>query len=165
MTRNIQPAKQRGALLLEGLIGILLFSIGILAVVALQGSATKAVTQAKLRSDASFMADQLIGQVWANRTNAAAYTYCGGGAVPAALTKWIADVNARLPNSAVYPPCIQVTPTNFASGPMTYAANQVNVTLFWQTADEFSSVPKPPAHQLSFGTLIPFCSPPATPQC
>src|SRR5262245_66346784 len=113
MTCNMRPTKQRGALLLEGLIGILLFSIGILAVVALQGTATKAVTQAKFRSDASFLADQLIGQVWANRTSAAGYAYCGGGAAPAVLTKWITDVNARLPNSVTYKPCVQVTPTNY----------------------------------------------------
>ena len=159
MTRNMRPTKQRGALLLEGLIGILLFSIGILAVVALQGSATKAVTQAKFRSDASFLADQLIGQVWANRTNAATYAYCGGGAAPGVLTKWITDVNARLPNSVTYKPCVQVTPTNYASGPMAYSANQVNVTLSWQTPDEFNSVPKPPAHSLTFSSLIPFCAP------
>lgn len=165
MTRDIRSTKQRGSLLLEGLIGILLFSIGILAVVALQGTATKAVTQAKFRSDASFLADQLIGQVWANRNNAPAYVYCGAGAVPATLTTWVAQVNARLPNSTLYRPCVQVTPTNFASGPMAYSANQVNVTLSWQTADEYSAVPRPAAHSLTFGTLIPFCPPPSLPQC
>jgi type IV pilus assembly protein PilV len=156
MPRDIRPTKQRGALLLEGLIGILLFSIGILAVVALQGTATKAVTQAKFRSDASFLADQLIGQVWANRTNAATYAYCGVGATPAVLNGWVAQVNGRLPNSANYPPCVQVAPTVYA-GPPAYTAYQVNVTLFWQTADEWNSVPKPPAHRLTFSTLIPCC--------
>src|SRR5258705_5738015 len=56
MNHDIRAA-QRGGLLLEALIGILLVSIGILAVVALQASATKAVTEAKFRSDASFLAD------------------------------------------------------------------------------------------------------------
>jgi type IV pilus assembly protein PilV len=156
MTRDIQSTKQRGSLLLEGLIGILLFSVGILAVVALQGTATKAVTQAKFRSDASFLADQLIGQVWANRTNAAAYAYCGTGATPAVLNAWVTQVNARLPNSATYQPCVQVTPTVYA-GPPAYTAYQVNVTLFWQMPDEYNSSPRPPAHGLTFSTLIPCC--------
>ena len=155
MTRNLGHTKQRGVLLLEALIGILLFSIGILAVVALQGSATKTVTTAKFRSDASFLADQLIGQIWSNRTNAATYAYAGG-TVPNSLTAWMTEVNGRLPNSANYPPQVVVTPTVYA-GPPAYTAYQVNVTLFWQSPDEFNASPRPPAHSLTFSTLIPCC--------
>jgi type IV pilus assembly protein PilV len=148
-------AAQRGGLLLEALIGILLFSIGILAVVALQGSATKAVTEAKFRSDASFLADQLVGQIWANRANTATYAYAGGTA-PAVLATWINLVNTRLPNSINYPPSVQVTPTAYA-GPPTYTANQITISLFWQLPDEFNAVPRPPAHSLTFTTSIPCC--------
>jgi type IV pilus assembly protein PilV len=155
MTRNPGHRKQRGVMLLEALIGILLFSIGILAVVALQGTATKTVTTAKFRSDASFLADQLIGQIWSNRTNAATYAYAGG-AVPASLATWMNEVNGRLPNSVNYPPQIVVTPTAYA-GPPAYTAYQVNVTLFWQLPDEFNATPRPPPHSLTFSTLIPCC--------
>jgi type IV pilus assembly protein PilV len=154
MNHDIRAA-QRGGLLLEALIGILLFSIGILAVVALQASATKAVTEAKFRSDASFLADQLVGQIWANRANATTYAYVGGTAPPV-LANWIGLVNARLPNSIVYPPAVKVTPTAYA-GPPTYTANQVTISLFWQLPDEFNAVPRPPAHSLTFSTSIPCC--------
>ena len=155
MTRDVRPARQRGVLLLEALIGILLFSIGILAVVALQASATKAVTQAKFRSDASLLADQIIGQIWANRTNAAAYVY-PVGSPPADLAAWVNQVKARLPNAAVYQPVVAIAPTTYA-GPPAYTAYQVTVTLSWQMPDEFNTVPRPPAHSLAFTTLIPCC--------
>jgi type IV pilus assembly protein PilV len=142
-------------LLLEALIGILLFSIGILAVVALQTSAMKAVTQAKMRSDAGYLADQIIGQIWANRTNAATYVY-PVGAPPAAVAAWVAQVNASLPNAGTYPPQVVVTPTAYA-GPPAYTAYQVTVTLSWQMPDEFNTVPRPPAHALTFSTVIPCC--------
>lgn len=153
--RNIARTTQNGGLLLEALIGILLFSIGILAVVALQGSATKAVTEAKFRSDASFLADQLVGQIWANRANAAAYAYVGGTAPPL-LASWMAEVDGRLPNALVYPPSVRVTPTVYG-GPPAYTANQVTISLFWQMPDEFNAVPRPPAHSLTFTTLVPCC--------
>jgi len=155
MTKGLYRAEQRGVLLLEALIGILLFSIGILSVVALQATAMKEVTQAKIRSDAGLLANQLIGQIWANRSGASAYAYCSGSA-PAVLTAWISEVNTRLPNSTLYKPCVQVTPTAYA-GPPTYTANLVTVTLSWQMPDEYSRLPRPPAHSLTFSTLVPCC--------
>ena len=155
MTQKFCTAKQHGALLLEALIGILLFSIGILSVVALQATAMKEVTQAKMRSDAGLLANQLIGQIWANRSNAATYAYCSGTA-PALLTAWITEVNARLPNSTTYKPCVQVVQTAYA-GPPAYTSNVVTVTLSWQMPEEYNRSPRPPAHSLTFSTLIPCC--------
>ncbi|HTS54530.1 MAG TPA: type IV pilus modification protein PilV [Burkholderiales bacterium] len=155
MTSNIRFKNQRGVLLLEALIGILLFSIGVLAVVALQTAAIKAVTEAKFRSDASFLADQIIGQIWANRTNAATYVY-PVGSPPAAVAAWVNEVQSGLPNAATYPPQVVVTPTAYA-GPPAYTAYQVTVTLSWQLPDEFNAVPRPPAHTLTFSTSIPCC--------
>jgi len=155
MIHDIRLKKQRGVLLLEALIGILLFSIGILAVVALQGSAIKAVTQAKFRSDASFLADEIIGQIWANRTNAATYVY-PVGSPPAAVAAWVNQVQQSLPNAATYPPTVTVAPTVYG-GPPAYTAYQVTVTISWQLPDEFNAVPKPAAHKLTFSTVIPCC--------
>lgn len=87
MTRSAPIASvqsQRGVLLLEALIAILLFSFGILAVAALQATAIKNVTQAKYRSDAAFLNAEIIGQMWANRNNVPTYSYAGGAA-PASI--------------------------------------------------------------------------------
>lgn len=65
---------QSGVLLIEALIGMLIFSVGILALVGLQAVALKATDDARYRADASYLANALIGQMWAdaNATGAAA---------------------------------------------------------------------------------------------
>lgn len=60
------PATQQGAVLLESLIAILIFSMGILAVVGLQAAMIKNTNDAKYRAEASFIAQQKIGRIWAN---------------------------------------------------------------------------------------------------
>lgn len=56
-------------MLLEALIAILIFSFGILAIVGLQAASIKNGSDAKFRTDASFLANELIGQMWADRAN------------------------------------------------------------------------------------------------
>src|SRR5262249_28848521 len=54
----------RGAVLLDGLIAVVLFSIGILGVVELQALSIKHASNAKYRTDAAMYADQLLAQMW-----------------------------------------------------------------------------------------------------
>ena len=67
--RPNSPAGQRGMMLLEGLIAILIFSLGILAVVGMHAASIRHASDAKQRLDASFLANQAIGMVWADRSN------------------------------------------------------------------------------------------------
>lgn len=61
--------RQSGVMLIEALIAILIFSIGILGIVGLQSSAISASSDAKYRSEAALLANELIGKMWAsNRT-------------------------------------------------------------------------------------------------
>ena len=55
---------QSGVMLLEALIAILIFSLGILGVVGMQASAVNASRDAKYRSDAALLANELIGEMW-----------------------------------------------------------------------------------------------------
>ena len=55
---------QTGAYLLEALIGILIFSIGVLGIVGLQAASLRATTDSGLRAEAVFAANQLLGQMW-----------------------------------------------------------------------------------------------------
>ena len=57
---------QRGVMLIEALIGILIFSIGILALLGMQAVAMSATIDAKYRSEASFLANEVIGVMWAD---------------------------------------------------------------------------------------------------
>ncbi len=63
---SIPFAKQGGVALLEALIAILIFSIGILGVVALQANMIQATGDAKFRSEASYIAQQRVGKIWAD---------------------------------------------------------------------------------------------------
>lgn len=65
--------RQSGGVLLEGLISILIFSVGILALVGLQAASMKNTTQAKMRIDASLVANQRLGQIWVDIPNMVNY--------------------------------------------------------------------------------------------
>lgn len=55
---------QQGVVLIEALVAILLFSIGVLAVAGLQAAMIKNTSDSKFRADASYIAQQNIGQLW-----------------------------------------------------------------------------------------------------
>lgn len=61
------PRQQGGSALLEGLIAVLIFSLGILALVGLQANSMRVVTDSKMRIDASNIAGQRIGEMWAKQ--------------------------------------------------------------------------------------------------
>ena len=91
---------QRGATLLEAMVGILIFSLGILALVGMQALAIKQVTDAKYRADASFLANQIIGEMWVQRSSPTFlvdHDYDGNGTPPAALANWVNSVQNSLP--------------------------------------------------------------------
>jgi len=64
---------QQGVVLLEALVAILIFSMGVLALVGLQAAMIKNTSDAKYRSEASFIAQQWIGVMWSNPDNTVAY--------------------------------------------------------------------------------------------
>ena len=74
-----QSALQRGYLLIEALVSILIFSTGILAIFSLQAASIQNSADAKYRADASFLANQIIGYMWGDRANLAAYQHRPGG--------------------------------------------------------------------------------------
>lgn len=77
--KTLRRNSQSGAMLLEALIAILIFSLGILAVIGLQAQSIRNSSEAKYRSDASYLANQLIGRMWADRANLANYSHRPSG--------------------------------------------------------------------------------------
>lgn len=69
MTKKILVNKQQGMILLEGLIAILIFSVGILGAVGLQATMIKANTDAKYRVEAGLAVEEYISQMWVNQIN------------------------------------------------------------------------------------------------
>jgi type IV pilus assembly protein PilV len=130
---------QGGSILLEALIGILIFSLGILGLMGLQAASIRNTTEAKYRSDAAFFSDKVIAEMWATTTDTTTRQalYGPGGA---SRTAWIAEVQA--PGSGL--PSIASTPQpSITFGAVPGAANDdlVTVTVTWQGPAE------PIAHQ------------------
>lgn len=133
MIRPLRRELQQGAALLEALIAILIFSIGILAIVGMQAAAIKDVTDSKYRTQAAFLANQLFSDVWTHAVNASTYAYPGSGAVPSSLAPWMAEVQGTtgLPSATTLPPIITVTNATAQGGTVT-------VQLRWQLPEEAS---------------------------
>lgn len=72
-TKQSAPGSQQGVILLEALIAILIFSMGVLALVGLQAAMIKNTTEAKFRSEAAFLAQQRIGLIWSDPANPAPF--------------------------------------------------------------------------------------------
>jgi type IV pilus assembly protein PilV len=70
--RHLASAQQ-GVVLLEAMIAILIFSIGVLAIIGLQAAMIKNTADSKYRAEASYIAQTRIGQMWADPGNLASY--------------------------------------------------------------------------------------------
>jgi type IV pilus assembly protein PilV len=116
---------QAGVMLIEALIGILIFSIGILALIGMQATAIKNTTDARYRSEAAFLANQVIGKMWVDRTNLALY----GATGYAPRDAWVNNVASTLPGIDV-PNNILVPVIAIGGG------NEVTVTIQWQQPGE-----------------------------
>jgi type IV pilus assembly protein PilV len=137
---------QAGVLLLEALLAILIFSIGILAIVAMEARAVQDVSESKYRSDAAFLANQIVADMWGNSANLASYAYGGSGAAPALLTNWMSTIQARLPGVNV------ASGTNLPKITMG-ANNMVTVQVRWQQARDTGA----PAHSYTLTAYINCC--------
>lgn len=122
-------------MLLEVLIAILVFSIGVLGMLGLLGIAVKSSSDAKYRADASYLATQIISRMWVDMPNVGSYAHnaaaavCGAGNTPsgyAAVGNWLTDVAAALPGADANRQRIQVDAVT----------GQVSVTVCWRSPQE-----------------------------
>ncbi len=66
-------SSQSGIALIEALVALAVFSFGILALIGLQALMLKNTTTSKMRSDASYIAQKRVGEMWADSANLANY--------------------------------------------------------------------------------------------
>jgi type IV pilus assembly protein PilV len=90
-------SEQGGSVLIEALIAILIFSMGILAIVGLQATAIRSVSDSQYRVEASFLANRVVSDIWTNVANINDYTLPGGTAN--GLNTWLNEVQTRLPGA------------------------------------------------------------------
>jgi len=116
---------QAGAMLLEALIALLLFAIGVIGLVAMQANATRLAAESKYRAEAATYADQIISQMWADDRSNANLTarYATGGDKYEAWKNRIQAAGSGLPGTTL---------AGNAPTVVIDANNVVTVTIFWQ---------------------------------
>jgi type IV pilus assembly protein PilV len=124
--RPATPAKQRGGFLLEALVGILIFSFGILGLVGLQANAIRHVNDAQYRGEAVYLASTIVGRMWTDNPTQLEANYDKDLAGPGYLA--LKELAKNLPGASIpaNEPDIQVV-----AGP---SANSsvATITIFWQ---------------------------------
>ncbi|MEP6906714.1 MAG: hypothetical protein ABI858_01850 [Pseudoxanthomonas sp.] len=141
-------SSQRGFVLLDAVIAILIFSIGILGMVALQGTAVKLAGDAIYRSNAAMLADQVIAQMWGSdltTTGALGTAFAGTGGVGGTggpmYKAWAATIDCTsttpatgcLPGAVANPPIITAVSSASPSGA---PVALVTVTVSWQAPND-----------------------------
>lgn len=131
---NALPCRksERGVVLLEALVSILIFSIGVLGLISMQAAAIGASTEAKNRADAAVLANYLIGRLavsdpasaanYAHRPTGPVCAPTGSDSTDPGILDWLADVNSTLPDAASSKQQIVVDTSN----------NLVTVAICWQ---------------------------------
>jgi type IV pilus assembly protein PilV len=140
MARRLRAA-QEGVMLLEALIGLLIFSLGVLALVAMQAVSISNVSNAKYRVEASLYAEEIMNYMWLAGDPAQlapGFSYPGGNSQY--LMNWVSRVQSGsmgLPGATTYPPTIIVGPpqTIGPPGPNQIVLYQVDVRLNWKAPD------------------------------
>lgn len=90
---------QRGISLLEVLVAMLIFMLGILGLVGLQSSMTRAQTEAKFRADAANLATEAFARMWADLPNLNNYNGSSCASVQR-CKEWQDKVSAALPQGS-----------------------------------------------------------------
>ncbi|MDN3575788.1 hypothetical protein QWZ03_03265 [Chitinimonas viridis] len=114
---------QAGVMLLEALVALVIFSLGLLGLVALQARAITMDLDSRHRGEAATMANQLLANMWAANPATVKTTYATG---TTAFNTWANEVAGVLPGAATYPPTIAW------SAPTAGRQNRVTVTVSWK---------------------------------
>jgi type IV pilus assembly protein PilV len=147
-----QNTKQRGMLLIEVLVALLLFVIGVLGLVKTMGIAQSAQADAQYRGEAAQLSSTIVRDIWVSSdhtttatfatsldgfnhqpttsaasptTAVSACTFSGTASAITPVTSWVTAVQARLPGATA--DMQQIVVDRSATG-----FNRVTVTLCWK---------------------------------
>ena len=129
----------KGGTLLEGLLAIVMFSIGLLAILRLLTVSAIDSGNSQFRSEASLLASDLVSRIWTGDRSFNGINDRFGNASTDDYRDWLASVQQRLPgvSASTNAPVITIG-----------SDRTVTVTLSWQASGDRD------AHQLIFQTLI-----------
>lgn len=142
--------QQGGVVLIEALVAILIFALGIMGMLGVSAVALGAQADAQYRTEAASFTNEIAQTMWVgvNRTSVASIatdlatyshqptedaatpcTFSGSASTNALVTDWATRVRARLPGATNVMQQIIV-----GTGPTDF--NRVTITVCWQTAND-----------------------------
>jgi len=97
--QNGAPSRSnaKGMVMLEVLVALVIFMLGILGFIGMQTTLTKVQTDADLRANAAYLANEVIGRMWSDISNLNAYAgteECSA----ASCTEWRTKLQQVLPS-------------------------------------------------------------------
>ncbi len=138
-------------MLIEVLVSMLLLAFALLALVSSKANAIKNAGDAQLRTEASYLANQIIGQMWVDRANLANYAHnpvtvgtCNftvSASALAAVTNWIGNSSSKGTVLGTLPNGVAQILANGGTG-------EVTVTVCWRAPQETQ------VHSFSTSTMI-----------
>lgn len=126
--------QQTGAYLLEALVGILIFALGVLGIVGLQAASLRTTSDSSVRAEAVFAASQLMGQMWADKYVNLAPNY-SSATLGATYVSWAADLKAAQGGAWIVDPIVDFSAANGCSPNPDQFSQSVAITVFWQSPD------------------------------
>ena len=117
------PAAQSGSSFLEGLLAILIFSVGMLSLLMLLSASLVETGNARYRSEASLLASDLVSQMWTGDRSLVELRARFTKTESEDYQRWLATVHSRLPGTSgtTNLPIISID-----------EQRQVKIQMFWQ---------------------------------
>lgn len=138
--RPVAPRRQAGVALIEALVAMLIFSLGILAIINLQAASIKLSSDAQNRTIASLQTNDLVARMWASDHTPATLQANFASPSGSGYTAWLAAVQASgLPGITSTTNLPTVAFTSVAGGGTGTASSQATITVFWQGPGETSN--------------------------
>lgn len=128
MTAAASPRRQHGAFLLEALVAVLIVALGILGLVGLQARAMQDTDESQYRSEAAFLATDVISQMWTSNQTTLVADFENNATAGSPYGNFKTVVRRRLPGADLQDPDITVTPR----GGTASFGYDVLVTIYWQ---------------------------------
>ena len=134
-----RSCRRRGSALIEGLLALVVFSVGLIGLLMLLSASLVESGNARYRSEASLLASDLVGRMWSGDRSATALQKRFGDTSTNDYQQWLQRVQATLPGASTTANLPQVAIDD---------DRNVTITLAWQAPGEAN------AHQLVIATRI-----------
>ena len=130
---------QRGSTLIEGMLAVVIFAMGLIAILRLLTASVVESGNTQFRSEASLLASDLISQMWTGDRSYNGIKDRFGQTSTEDYTRWLAVVRERLPG---------VSETANAPKVTIDSDRNVTVLLYWKSPGDKDT------HQLTFQSRI-----------